>query len=72
MRNLRNQDSADSMDPAQFAKILGGERDMMFSLVFGLYVCVCGCAGLHTHCGGVPVCGNFEFVLEKEKASDEL
>ena len=46
---------------------------MMCLLVCGLYVCVCmvvlACTCVRVR---VPVCGNFEFVLEKEKPSDAL
>ena len=45
---------------------------MMFLLVFGFYVCVCGYAGLYVCARVSACCGNFESVLGKEKPSDVL
>ena len=54
-REEKNPTSATSGNRKNSLRFYGGRGDMMFLLVFGLYVCVCGCAGLYV-CARVSAC----------------
>ena len=46
-REEKNPTSATSCHRENSLRFYGGRVDVMCFLVFGLYVCVCGCAGLY-------------------------
>ena len=51
-REEKNPISDTSCNRKNSLRFYGGRGDMMFLLVFGFYLCVCGCAGLYV-CGRV-------------------